>query len=190
MTSQKDFLLRLVELLDRAGIPYMICGSVAASFYGTPRATNDIDLVIAPEPSQLDKLLELLRTDYYADPQAARQALRARSAFNVIDPQSGWKADLIVKRARPYSEAEFQRRQAVAAMGATFFLVAPEDAILRKLEWAKESGSERQFGDALSVALVQKDNLNKAYMQEWSRNLGLEDLMARLLAEADQRSDS
>jgi hypothetical protein len=55
-----DVLGRIVSALEGAGIPYMLTGSLASSIYGTPRATNDIDLVIAPTGSQLRKLKELL----------------------------------------------------------------------------------------------------------------------------------
>ena len=45
--SQQDLLTRVVETLDRAGIEYMITGSVASSLQGEPHATHDIDLVVA-----------------------------------------------------------------------------------------------------------------------------------------------
>jgi hypothetical protein len=44
-----EFLLRIATALEMNGIPYMLAGSLASSMYGIPRATNDIDIVIAPE---------------------------------------------------------------------------------------------------------------------------------------------
>ena len=35
-----------IEPLERLGIPYCITGSVAASVYGEPRLTADIDVVL------------------------------------------------------------------------------------------------------------------------------------------------
>jgi len=43
---------RIVAALEQAGIPYMLTGSFASSFHGTPRATQDIDFVIAPTADQ------------------------------------------------------------------------------------------------------------------------------------------
>ena len=63
-----DVLARIVSALENSNIPYMLTGSLASSIYGTPRATNDIDMVIAPTEDQLRKLKELLpETEYYLD---------------------------------------------------------------------------------------------------------------------------
>jgi hypothetical protein len=35
-----------LEPLERLGIPYCITGSVAASVYGEPRLTADVDVVV------------------------------------------------------------------------------------------------------------------------------------------------
>ena len=40
-------LRRIVAALDAAGIPYALAGGLAVSIYTTPRATEDIDLLIA-----------------------------------------------------------------------------------------------------------------------------------------------
>jgi hypothetical protein len=45
MNDQVGFLARLTAKLSAAGIPFMLVGSVAASYYGHPRSTFDIDLV-------------------------------------------------------------------------------------------------------------------------------------------------
>jgi hypothetical protein len=36
---------RVIGALDRAGIRYMLTGSFASSYHGSPRATQDIDIV-------------------------------------------------------------------------------------------------------------------------------------------------
>jgi hypothetical protein len=48
--STHDLFARLSAALGEAGIPYMFTGSFASSFHGTPRASNDFDLVMAPTP--------------------------------------------------------------------------------------------------------------------------------------------
>jgi len=183
--SSPEFLLRLTRLLEESGMPYMIAGSVASSFYGEPRATNDVDLVIAPDAAQLEVLLDALGRIWYVSPEAAREAWRERSAFNVIDFATGEKADLIVRRERPYSREEFARRRRVRLGEAEFFLVSPEDAILSKLEWARAGGSERQFRDALGVAAAQGPLLDRQYLLRWAKELGLAERVAELLAQAE-----
>jgi hypothetical protein len=90
-------LSRLVPALQRAGIPYMLTGSVASSAHGMPRSTRDLDIVIAPTGAQLLALLREFPPDrYYADEQQALQALANRSQFNVIEFATGWKTDFII----------------------------------------------------------------------------------------------
>ena len=101
MTAE-DVFRRVIGALDQAGIPYMLTGSFASAFHGMPRATQDIDLVIAPTADQLRSLVRLLPADeYYVDAQAALAAARQRTQFNIIDLDTGWKIDLIIRRDRP-----------------------------------------------------------------------------------------
>jgi hypothetical protein len=117
-----DFLARLI-------------GSFASSFHGEPRTTQDIDLVIDADADGVRRLLATLSEDaYYADEQTALSAVRRRGQFNVIDLATGWKADLVVRKARPYSEAEFSRRQQVELLGVRLWMASPEDVVVSKLE--------------------------------------------------------
>ena len=96
--SLRDFLARLTGALDQASIPYMIAGSIASTYYSAPRTTQDVDLVVELDGARLRALLASLPEDQlYDSPDAARDALRRRSMFNVIDLETGWKADLIVR---------------------------------------------------------------------------------------------
>ena len=114
MTPEEDALRRVVQLLDRHQIPYMVTGSVASSFHGRPRSTHDTDIVIDPIGPRLDAFVaDLASIGFYVDPAGARRALAERRQFNAIEMQSACKIDLIIKKARPFSREEFERRQRV-----------------------------------------------------------------------------
>jgi len=182
MKTQKDFLRALIAALEQAGIPYMLCGSMSSSFHGQPRATNDADMVIDPASAdQLNQFLDRLGSEFYVSRPAAAESLANRSMFNVIDIDSGWKADLMIRKARPYSRQEFSRRQMAVIMGLDVFVVSPEDSILTKLEWSKESQSPLQFDDALSVFRFQRDRLNLDYLRKWAAQLNISDLLEKVL---------
>lgn len=172
--SLADFLGRLASVLQRAEIPYMLAGSFASSFHGQPRTTQDIDLVIHTDATGLKRLVhELPEDDYYVDIDVALQALRARRQFNVIDMATGWKADLIIRKARPYSLLEFERRQPVVIEGAKFWMASPEDVIVSKLEWALRSSSERQLRDVAGVLAAKPESLDLVYIEHWIQELNL-----------------
>ena len=184
MNTQKGFLAELASLLADSQIPFMVSGSVASSYYGVPRTTNDFDLVIDPAPNGIEQFLKAVRAAWYVSPEAAREALRRRSMFNVIDVESGWKADLVIRKDRPYSVEEFRRRLQAEVMGVQVPVVTPEDSILSKLEWAKESESEHQYQDVLQVARTNRAQLDIAYLNRWAIDLGVDQALSRLLKEA------
>jgi hypothetical protein len=189
MTTQHEFLERLIGLLDKAGIPYMVTGSMGSSLHGRPRATQDADIVIDPTEDQLRSFMAFLEQDYYVSPDAACDAWRRRTMFNIVDLHAGWKADLILRKDRPFSRQEFERRRPIDAMGKMLWVVSPEDAILSKLEWMKGRESDVQHADALGVAVAQWGNLDLDYLRRWAEQLGVESMLTRLLKDAKEQAE-
>jgi hypothetical protein len=180
-----DFLARLSAKLTAAGIRLMVVGSFASSFHGVPRSSQDLDLVIDPDAASLRRFLDSLpAAEYYADADAALDALRGRGQFNVIDTATAWKADLIVRKARPFSIEEMRRPIEGDLLGARILVASAEDTVIAKLEWAKlGGGSELQLRDAAGIVTLHgMSNLDVVYIERWIRELGLEDSWHRLLA--------
>jgi len=188
MTTQREFLGRLIRFLNEVGIPYMVTGSLGSSFHGRPRATQDADVVIDPTEDQLRSFIALLGQDHYVSQDAASEALRRRTMFNVIDLQGGGKADLILPKDRPFSRQEFERRYQIDVMGQKIWVVAPEDVILSKLEWMKGRKSDVQYSDALGVAVTQWQSLDLEYLRRWAEELGVEPMLNDLLTEAAEQA--
>jgi hypothetical protein len=180
-----DFLARLTAKLAGAGIPHMVVGSFASSFHGVPRSSQDVDLVIDPDAASLQRFLASLPVqEYYADADAALDALRRRGQFNVIDMATAWKADLIVRKARPFSVEEMRRPIEGDLLGARVRIASAEDTLISKMEWAKlGGGSELQLRDAAGIlSLHGREKLDVGYVERWVRELGLEESWRRLLA--------
>ena len=135
----------------------------------------DIDLVIDPEPDQLDAFVRAIEAaGMYVSDVAAHEALAHRSMFNVVDTQSGWKADLIVRKLRSFSEEEFARRHEIEFLGVSLHVASLEDVLLSKLEWAKLGGSARQLEDVASLVRLRGDELDHEYVRHWVQTMGLE----------------
>ena len=183
MIGQEDLLKRVTATLEAAEIAYMVAGSIGSSLHGHPRATNDIDIVIAPTEEQLESFIESFGEEYYINTQDAKDAFDRKSMFNIIDNATGWKVDLLVRKERPFSIEEFQRRRTAGVMGVNVFVASPEDVILSKLEWAKASGSDQQVRDALGVIEVQADDLDLDYLKKWAAALNVQDSLEDLLKE-------
>lgn len=187
----ESFLRRVVGILEEVGIPYMLTGSLASAYYGEPRATRDIDFVIAVSDAQIEDLVRRLDDEgFYVSRQAAQEAHRRRSQFNAVDPASGWKVDWIVRKARPFSQHEFERRRTVELMDLELPMVTAEDLIVAKLEWAEKGGSELQLRDALAILLQRGRELDRGHIERWVDDLGLQERWRELLAEASTEQEN
>lgn len=156
----------------------MIAGSFASAAHGLPRTTQDLDVVVdPPRPEALDAFVRSLPLDeYYVDADAARDAFRRRSMFNVVDHVSGWKVDFILRKNRPFSRDEFARRMKFVLFDVPVYMASPEDTVVAKLEWSKQSGgSERQRRDVAGILATLGQELDRAYVERWVSDLDLVD---------------
>mgnify|MGYP001202689819 CR=1 FL=1 len=173
--SLSELLRRIVAILDAERIPYMLTGSLASAYYATPRATRDIDIVLDTDRGGLDRLLgRLEEAGLYVDRGAAREALNTRSQFNAIAPTTGWKIDFIVRRERSFSRAEFGRRETASILGIEASLASLEDVLIAKLEWSALGDSELQRRDVQELLERAGPRIDRAYVERWVRELGLE----------------
>ncbi|MFO7898096.1 MAG: hypothetical protein R6V58_03435 [Planctomycetota bacterium] len=177
-SEQVQFVRQIAQRLDKAGIPYMVTGSVALSFYAQPRMTRDVDVVVACEPGDAPTITRLFEEECYVDEEVVRSAIRNRSMFNIIHNAWIQKADFIVRKDEEYRKLEFERRRRADLKGVSVSIVAPEDLLLSKLRWARDSESELQLGDARAIA-TSGTELDRAYLEKWAEKLGLSDLLER-----------
>lgn len=186
MNEQQTFIRRTINALEKAGIPYLITGSVGSSVFGEPRGTRDIDFIIAPTEAQLRAFISDVSVDYYASLEAALEAFRNRSMFNVIEGSTGWKADLILLKNTPYEKEKFKRRIQGTYLDIIIVVATPEDIILSKLVWGKASASEVQLRDVMGIVVTQKDRLDKVYLHRWAKDLKVDEVLERILVEAEK----
>jgi len=181
----------VVGILDGAEVPYMLTGSLAGSYHGAPRSTQDIDLVVEASVAALLEVATKLRTHgLYVSDDAIREAHAARGMFNAVDPDSGWKVDFIVRKDRPFSRAEFESRREIEFLGLELSIASAEDLIVAKLEWARLGNSERQLRDVVEIIAVQGAGLDVRRIEEWTTKLDLETEWALACELADSSAES
>ena len=84
--------LEVIRVLEDLDVPYLVGGSLASSFHGTPRSTNDVDLVADLRLAHVPLLAAALEADFYLDRDRIRSAVRSRSSFNIIFLETMFKA--------------------------------------------------------------------------------------------------
>jgi hypothetical protein len=77
---------------------------------------------------------------------------------------------LTARRLRPQNR--LTRCREVTSLGHDLALVAPEDLIISKLDWMRETRSEVQLADVRNL-LRSVPDLDKHYLAHWTERLGL-----------------
>ena len=145
-----------VRHLAQVGIEYVVTGSVMSGIHGEPVTSYDVDVVVKMDEAQAVRLAHVLPQRFYRSEESLVQAARTFGIANLIDAETGLKVDLSCMRPTSYRDAVFSRR-VKANLGADtpeFAGVSPEDIVLMKLLWRKETRSQKQWENALSVARV------------------------------------
>jgi hypothetical protein len=179
VSAQLDVLKLVAARLDRARIAYMITGSIAAGLYGQPRMTRDIDVVAVLYPAHATSLVENLAPDFSCDLETIRAAIAARRIFNVVHEATTHKVDIIVREDRDYEVEKFDRRLRADIGGQAIWVISPEDLVLSKLVWAKDSRSELQMRDVRSIIALQP-HLDWPYIDRWALRLTVSAMLAEV----------
>jgi len=172
VSDELNVLKSVTARLQAAGIHYMVTGSMAANFYAVPRMTRDIDLVVELSERDADRMTGIFQQEYYIDRDMVERAARDHARFNMIHNALVVKVDCVVRKDTEYRREEFARRRAVSLDGHDVFVVSPEDLILSKLDWAKESRSQMQLDDVRNL-LRSVPGLDKDYLARWADRLDL-----------------
>jgi len=179
---------RVAAALDALDVAYSIGGSLAGSFAGEPRATLDIDMVVALEATHVPALVRALENDFYIDSDALHRAVTERSTTNLIHQRTSIKVDLFIAGGTPLDEALLHRR--VRLSGQDLWVHSPEDILLQKLRWFRRGGevSDRQWRDVLGIVRVQGQRLDHEYLTAGALRLQVRDLLERALEEGRPRT--
>lgn len=179
---QHAFLKDVIERLESAGLTYAITGSIASNYWGIPRATHDLDVVVVLQPDQVPQVIAAFPDPYYLSDLAIQDAVSTGSMFNVIDTMTGFKVDFWVFKGDPFNQSMINRRRREEVLpGRPAFVGSPEDVLLHKLLWSKITPSERQLGDAAGIVEVQQGKLDLPYMRHWAAQQSTSDLLEEVL---------
>jgi predicted nucleotidyltransferase len=157
-------------------LPYAITGSTATIFYGQPRFTNDIDVVVELPPAKIEPLVAAFPApEYYVSMAAAKAAVAHRHRFNVIQITEGLKIDVYVAADSLFDKQRLERGREIAiSSGRRVRFASPEDVILKKLQAYREGGSDKHLRDIDGVLRVQA-SIDREYIADWANQLGVLD---------------
>ncbi len=180
MNEELELLKVVSSRLEKAGIEYMMTGSMAMALYSVPRMTRDIDIIIQVSSAHVSGVVSLFKEDFYIDEATVRQAVQDKAMFNIIHSESIIKVDFIVRKDEDYRVEEFSRKKSIVVDGMQIWVTSPEDLILSKIVWSKGSNSEMQLRDARYMLQVSRE-IDFEYLRKWAKVLGIEQLLSKAI---------
>ncbi len=173
----------VVAACEAEGVEHMVTGAFATSYYGIPRSTKDVDVVLSVSGgSALSRVVARLQVDVEFDPQIQFDTLTwGRRQVGVSKHTTPLKVELFELFDDPFVQEQFARRRQLfsPSMKRIAWLPSPEDVIVQKLRW----GRAKDLIDAHDVLAVQgPETLDMAYIEGWCARHGT---TARLQAALD-----
>ena len=180
MTSAEDIIRRVVGSLDQAGFAFMLVGSFSSNFYGIPRSTQDVDLVVEVTPDRpITRLTSYLDEDIHLQPQQSFELFTATTKHELTVVDSAFRVELFHLSDDEYDQQRFTRRSQVELFGVPVWLPTAEDVIVTKLRWLRRKDED----DIRNILAVRIDQLDWEYMRSWCERHQTTHDLEKLIAE-------
>ncbi len=181
---EEEVFKKVIDLFDKHDIPYMLTGGLAVTVWGRARSTLDIDIVLDIKKDDIKKLVNAFQKEnFYIDEETVEMALNKKVSFNAIDRETNTTIDCYLVGNNEYEAARFKRKIVKHIVGVKVNVISPEDLILIKLQWYKNSGSTRHLEDAESILKITEVDLK--YIKEWAKKQETMEIFDKFLIKND-----
>ncbi|RLI47221.1 hypothetical protein DRO69_01200 [Candidatus Bathyarchaeota archaeon] len=168
----------MISSLNKVRIKYFFTGAFAVNYYGRPRTSMDVDVMVERNKEKLNKLVEALkRKGFDVIKRDVDIAFKESSHFSVFSKDSPYYFDFKIV---PETERHvFERIKSVVIYNKRTFLSSPEDLIINKLVF----GSVEDIKDVKSIINRRREKLDYDYLFELAKVKGVTSKLEELLKE-------
>ncbi len=166
-----NLLEKIAKSLEEKKIPYMLSGSIALNTYTIPRMTLDVDIIIELHEENLQNFLSIFDENYYLNKNTVNEEMKNSGMFNVIDHETGFKVDFILRKNTEYRKHEFLRKKKTKIADFYVWMVTKEDLVISKIEWIQEFKSDKQVNDIKHLLSI--SNIDNNYIKKWLKKMNL-----------------
>ena len=159
-------MIELARAFERAKIDYMVIGGMAVGVWGSGRSTFDVDITVAIDPSEAQRVRNALGQQIARLPEDL-DAYLASGVMPFVH-RSGTRVDLMLS-LHPYAERAIRRAATVKVQGTPIQFCTAEDLIAHKII----SDRDRDRTDVEDIIRRQRDNLDRAYLDPLVHELAL-----------------
>ncbi len=174
----KTFIKSLIHLLNQSQIKYVLTGGFALPYYGFPRASLDIDIIVEKNKTKLLKLASKLREEgfdvsdediIYAVENCEHFAVFYKNEFPYFDFKIACDGD---------SRFALSSYKLVKYHNIECRLVSPEALIIKKIEW-------EDFRDVKTILIRYKEKLDMEKLITLAKTKNLSEKLQQMLNELE-----
>jgi hypothetical protein len=146
-----DLTRKVLAALEREGVQYAVHGAVALALHGLPRMTDSLDLFVAPEPDNIERLKTALRSvfdDPCIEEITAEDLLGEYPAVRYVPPMETFHIDVLARIGARFDFANLES-ETVDLDGLSVSTVTLE--MLYRMH--SSSARTKDLGDAHRIAV-------------------------------------
>jgi hypothetical protein len=179
-----DFVLCVIDALDRLSIRYMAVGSFSSNVYGQPRSTKDADFVIELGAVPISKLAAEIGEEFVLDPQMSFESVTGTTRYRLKHRLTSFTIELFQLSTDPHDQKRFERRVHGDIGGRQAYVPTAEDVIITKLRWYALAHRPKDRADVEMILAVQSGQMDLDYMRNWCDQHQTRPLLEQLLLES------
>lgn len=185
MKNGNDVAARVVEVMEKLGVDYMLAGSFSSNLYGIPRSTKDADFVAVLSGGQLSALQQELGKEFEFDDQPSFETVTGTFREKVRVKSIPFDIEIFHLSKDAHDLSRFERRVRVKdeLVGREIQVPTAEDVIIMKLRWAMIAKRDKDRDDVRNIIAVQGDEaLDWDYIHRWCEAHGTRALLDEIRA--------
>ena len=179
--SFEFFIKDFIKAFNESDIKYVLIGGIAVNYYGRPRSTLDVDIIIEKDENKIKILEQKLRSNnFLVSDNEIIDAVNEATHCSIF-----WDKDILLRLdikipTRLLEEEALLNRKKITVFDKEVFIQIPEEIIIAKLIYA----SDQDYDDAYSMILRLKDQLNYELLDRLSKREGVQEKLKKLLEES------
>ena len=164
----EDAFADLFLVLNQHPFPYCLLGALALGAWGNPRTTQDLDAMVAMNDDDRPRLLAALHAKGFVEDLHWGESNPMIRSHHIRLRRETVPVDLMFPRD-DHDQACLSRRRQYELGNLSLWIISPEDFVLHKLK----AGRAQDFIDVLSVLQRQATSLDRSYITDWAKRLGI-----------------
>lgn len=172
--SFDKLLTKISQLFKTVKVPYMLVGGFAVAYWGYPRQSLDIDIVIDISPDKYDLFFKQANNlGFIVNKDEATTILKIGNRF--VMELDDFRVDIWLPRTATEKNA-LNRRGQKRLFGRNLSIIAAEDLIIAKLL----AGRAKDIEDVKTVLIRQEKKLNNKYLNQQAISLDVLQILNKL----------